>query len=121
MRDPRADNLAKILVGYSTKVEEGDTVVIDGESAAEPLLLAIYEETLKAGGQPMLNVGIDGQAAAYFKLASDAQIDWVSPIAGVDGRRRPTSASRSAPAPTPASSRPSRPSARPGARRRPAS
>ena len=71
MRDPRVENLAKILVGYSTKVKEGDTVVIDGASAAEPLLLAIYEETLKAGGQPMLNVGIDGQSASYFKLARD--------------------------------------------------
>jgi aminopeptidase len=80
VRDPRADNLAKILVGYSTKVQEGDMVVIDGESAAEPLLLAIYEETLKAGGHPMLNVGIDGQSASYFKLAGDAQLDWVSPI-----------------------------------------
>ena len=80
MRDPRADNLAKILVGYSTKVQEGDMVVIDGESAAEPLLLAIYEETLRAGGHPMLNVGIDGQSASYFKLANDAQLDWLSPI-----------------------------------------
>ena len=80
MRDPRAENLAKILVGYSTKVGEGDTVVIDGENAAEPLLLAIYEETLKAGGNPMLNVSIDGQSASYFKYAGDAQIDWVSPL-----------------------------------------
>jgi aminopeptidase len=80
LRDPRVENLAKILVGYSTKVGEGDTVVIDGESAAEPLLLAIYEETLKAGGNPMLNVSIDGQSASYFKHAGDAQIDWVSPL-----------------------------------------
>jgi aminopeptidase len=80
LRDPRADNLAKILVGYSTKVGEGDTVVIDGESAAEPLLLAIYEETLRAGGNPILNVSIDGQAAAYFKHAGDSQLEWVSPF-----------------------------------------
>jgi aminopeptidase len=80
LRDPRVENLAKILVGYSTRVGEGDTVVIDGESAAEPLLLAIYEETLKAGGLPVLNVGIEGQTAAYYKLASDAQIEWVSPV-----------------------------------------
>jgi aminopeptidase len=80
LRDPRAANLAKILVGYSTKVQEGDVVSIDGESAAEPLILAIYEEVLKAGGHPMLNVSVDGQAASYFKLADDAQLDWVSPV-----------------------------------------
>jgi aminopeptidase len=81
LRDPRAQNLAKILVGYSTRVGEGDVVSIDGESGAEPLLLAIYEEVLKAGGNPILNVAVDGQSAAYFKHASDAQLEWVSPLA----------------------------------------
>jgi aminopeptidase len=81
LRDPRAENLARILVGYSTEVREGDVVVIDGESAAEPLLLAIYEEALKAGANPILNLAAKGQAAAYFKHAGDAQLDWVSPIA----------------------------------------
>ena len=52
MRDPRAESLAKILVGYSTKVKEGEIVAIDGDAAAEPLLLAVYEEVLKAGAQP---------------------------------------------------------------------
>jgi aminopeptidase len=81
VRDPRAENLAKILVGYSTKVSEGDVVSVDGDSAAEPLLLAIYEEVLKAGGNPILNMGVEGQSAAYFKHASDAQLEWVSPLA----------------------------------------
>ena len=81
VRDPRAESLAKILVGYSTKVKEGEVVSIDGESAAEPLLLAVYEEVLKAGAHPILNVALDGQSAAYFKHASDAQLDWISPVA----------------------------------------
>jgi aminopeptidase len=72
--------LAKILVGYSTAVKEGEVVSIDGEHAAAPLLLAVYEEVLKAGAQPLMNVSLDGQAAAYFKHASDAQLEWVSPV-----------------------------------------
>jgi aminopeptidase len=80
VRDPRVQNLARILVGYSTKVKEGETVMIDGESAAEPLLAAIYEEVLKAGAHPILNVALEGQAATFFSLAGDAQLDWVSPI-----------------------------------------
>ena len=80
MRDARAENLAKILVGYSTKVKEGDVVAIDGEVSAAPLLLAVYEEVLKAGGNPILNASLDGQSAAYFRHASDAQLDWVSPV-----------------------------------------
>jgi aminopeptidase len=79
--DPKVQNLAKILVGYSTKVREGEVVSIDGESAAAPLLLAVYEEVLKAGGNPVLNVALDGQIAAYFKHASDKQLEWISPFA----------------------------------------
>jgi hypothetical protein len=32
--DPRVQNLAKILVGYSTGVKKDDVVAIDGEIAA---------------------------------------------------------------------------------------
>jgi aminopeptidase len=81
VRDPRVEGLARILVGYSTEVKEGETVSVEGSSAAEPLLLAVYEEVLKAGAHPILNVGIEGQSAAYYKHASDAQLDWVSPVA----------------------------------------
>ncbi|HEU5142416.1 MAG TPA: aminopeptidase [Solirubrobacterales bacterium] len=80
MRDPRVERLAKILVGYSTEVKEGEVVSIDGESGAEPLLLAVYEQVLQAGGRPIMNVSLDGQAVAYYKHASDAQLDWVSPV-----------------------------------------
>jgi aminopeptidase len=74
------ERLAKILVGYSTEVKEGEIVSIDGESAAAPLLLAVYEEVLKAGANPIMNVAIDGQLAAYYKYASDAQLEWISPL-----------------------------------------
>ncbi|HYP56543.1 MAG TPA: aminopeptidase [Solirubrobacterales bacterium] len=80
MRDPRVERLAKILVGYSTEVKEGEIVSIDGENGAEPLLLAVYEEVLRAGAHPVMNVALDGQAAIYYKHASDAQLDWVSPV-----------------------------------------
>jgi aminopeptidase len=75
------ESLARILVGYSTRVKEGEVVAIDGESAAEPLLLAVYEQVLKAGANPILNVALEGQSVAYFKHASDAQLRWVSPLA----------------------------------------
>src|ERR671925_1876987 len=80
MRDPRVSNLARILVGYSTEVKEGEVVSIDGESAAEPLLMAIYEEVLKAGAHPIVNMSLEGQAAAYYKHAGEKQLDWVSPV-----------------------------------------
>jgi aminopeptidase len=79
--DPRVHGLARILVGYSTEVKEGDVVSIDGESAAAPLVLAVYQEALRAGANPILNVALEGQIAAYFKHASDAQLEWISPFA----------------------------------------
>ncbi|MDX6623828.1 MAG: aminopeptidase [Solirubrobacterales bacterium] len=81
MSDSRTQSLAKILVGYSTEVKEGEVVAIDGETAAAPLLLAVYEEVLKAGAHAVMNVALDGQIAAYFKHASDKQLEWISPFA----------------------------------------
>jgi aminopeptidase len=80
MRDPRTENLAKILVGYSTQVKAGETVSIDGEMGAEPLLRAVYEEVLRAGAHPILNVSLDGLAAVYYEHASDEQLEWISPL-----------------------------------------
>jgi aminopeptidase len=80
MRDPRVDGLARILVRHSAAVGEGDLCTIEGEVAAEPLLRAIYEEVLRAGGHPIVNLALTDQAASYFKHASDEQLDWVSPV-----------------------------------------
>jgi aminopeptidase len=81
MRDPRVENLAHILVNYSTKVKEGETCVIEGSSAAEPLMAAVYERVLDAGGNPVLSMTFDGQPAVYYRRASDRQLEWVSPLA----------------------------------------
>ena len=54
--------------------------LIEGEVAAEPLLHAAYEEVLVAGGNPIVNLSMQGQAATYFKHATDEQLEWVSPV-----------------------------------------
>jgi aminopeptidase len=81
MTDPRITALAQILVHHSTRVKQGDVCTIEGESAAEPLLQATYEEVLKAGGNPIVQMGMEGQSVAYFEHASDAQLEWISPVA----------------------------------------
>src|ERR687890_1373566 len=79
MRDPRVEALAQILVRYSTKVKKGDVCSIASSSAAEPLVQAIYEEILRAGGLPIVQVQTSGAQAALYELASDEQLDWVPP------------------------------------------
>jgi aminopeptidase len=80
MRDPRIANLARILVGYSVDVKDGESCLIEGQSAAEPLVAAVYEEVLRAGGNPVVAMSFQGQPATYFSLASDSQLEWVSPV-----------------------------------------
>lgn len=80
MRDPRVEALASILVRYSTRVGKGDTCVIEGPGAAEPLIAAVYEEVLRAGGLPIVSMSFEGQPATYFKLAGDDQLEWISPL-----------------------------------------
>ncbi len=86
MNDPRVLNLAKILVRYSTSVGEGDTCLIEGPTAAEPLIAAVYDEVLKAGGQPVLAMAFDSQPESFYRHATDAQLEWISPVSRM-GRR----------------------------------
>jgi aminopeptidase len=79
VRDQRADALAQILVRYSTKVKKGDVCVIQGTTTAEPLVQAVYEEVLSAGGLPILQMSPEEASAAFFRLASDEQLDWIPP------------------------------------------
>jgi aminopeptidase len=77
MNDPRVNKLAEVLVNYSTEIQKGDRVLIQGQAAAEPLLKAIYIEILKAGGHPFLMVGLPGLATIPYKYASDEQLQYI--------------------------------------------
>src|SRR4051812_13931477 len=79
MKDPRAEALAQILVRYSTRVGEGDVCFIQSTTPAEPLVQAVYEEVLRAGGLPIILLSTEGAQSAFFDLASDSQLDWIPP------------------------------------------
>ena len=81
MRDQRLDRLARVLVEYSTGVKPGQLVRISGEVVGLPLLEAIYEAVLKAGAHPYLKVGSDTATEIFFQHATEAQLQYVSPLA----------------------------------------
>jgi aminopeptidase len=81
VRDQRAEALARVLVRYSAGVQPGDVCIVQGETAAEPLALAVYEEVLRAGGRPIVELVMEGQAPAFFALASEEQLEWIPPTA----------------------------------------
>ena len=77
MADPRVEKLARVLVEYSVAVRQGDRVLIEGSSAAGPLLKAVYVRTLQAGGHPLMNVSLSGTEEMLFRHASDVQLQHV--------------------------------------------
>ncbi|MFG0314789.1 MAG: aminopeptidase, partial [Phycisphaerales bacterium] len=80
MRDQRLDKLADILVRYSTRVKKGDLVEIGADPVAMPLVEAVYEAVLKAGGHPFWKLKSSSLADILYEHASDEQLDYLSPI-----------------------------------------
>jgi aminopeptidase len=77
MRDSRVDALAQILVRYSAKVQPGDTCAIRATTNAEPLVQAIYEEILRAGGHAMFALTPVEALPSFYELANDDQLEYV--------------------------------------------
>ena len=80
MSDPRITKLAKIMVHYSLALEPGQKVTIRTHPLAEELTLAVYEEAVRAGAHVFIQNEVPGVNEIFFKHASDAQLDYVSPI-----------------------------------------
>jgi aminopeptidase len=73
--DLRTRDLAKLIVDYSLRVKSGENVVISGGTEAEDFIAALYKELILRGAHPVLNVGIKGVSAFFFKHAKRHQIE----------------------------------------------
>ena len=80
MLDPRIEAWARTLVTYSTRVQPGDVVSIEGDVAARPLLAALYRETLRAGGLPTVIPRLGELSVELLNHGSDGQLAWLSPV-----------------------------------------
>jgi aminopeptidase len=81
MRDPRLDKLASVLVNYSVGVKPGQLVRLSGDVVGLPLLEALHEQVLGAGGHPLLRLSYTAMSEATFALASDEQLRYLPPTA----------------------------------------
>ncbi len=82
MSDVRVQKYAKILVEHSTHVVPGDRILIEGTTAAEPLIRELFIQILEKGGIPHPLVAIPGmmpfsQDELYLTYARDSQLDFV--------------------------------------------
>ncbi|ADR35790.1 peptidase M29 aminopeptidase II [Oceanithermus profundus DSM 14977] len=101
--------LARLILDYSRPVEAGETLLIQAEMEAWPLLRELHREALARGAYPLLRMAYPGEDAEFLEragawlervpeaeralvAASDAFVRVLSPsdpfaAAGVDGER----------------------------------
>ncbi len=80
MSDPRITKLAKILIHYALELKPGQMLQIRTHPLADELTLAAYEEAIKAGANVFIQNAVPGTDEIFYKYASEAQLDFVSPI-----------------------------------------
>jgi aminopeptidase len=76
-----AAKLATVITDYSTKVSDGDFVVIIGNMESIPLVEALFEAVMKRGGHPSVTLRASGISELFYTLAADDQLDFLDPIA----------------------------------------
>lgn len=81
MRDQRLDKLADVIVRYSTRIKPGDLVSIVSEPDAMPLIEAVYERVIAAGGHPYWWPRSESLDYIRLSKASDEQLKYVNPVA----------------------------------------
>ena len=79
LADSSHQRLADVLVGYSTRVAQGELVLIEAPDIAAPLARELYRSVLRAGAHPLVRVRLDGLSEQLLFHASDAQLDHVNP------------------------------------------
>ncbi len=79
MSDPRIHKLARVLVEYGCEVQPKDRVVIRAGTAAAPLIEAVYEQVLKAGGYPDVMLSTPNMDEIFLKTANADQLTYISP------------------------------------------
>ena len=82
MADIRVSKYASILLDHSVRVKPGDRILLEGTTAAKPLLRELYIQMLEKGGHPHLMMALPGtmpfsQDEMYLTYANDSQLDFV--------------------------------------------
>ena len=80
MQDPRIHKLARVITEYAAPIQPGQMVRISGEPGATPLIEALYERVLLAGGHPMVRCAPESLQELFFLHASDEQLKYVNPL-----------------------------------------
>jgi aminopeptidase len=80
MRDPRIENLAELIAGYSLELREGQIYRIDGEDVSIPLAVALYRAAVRRGAHPYTRIVPSGLEELALELASDEQLAYIPEV-----------------------------------------
>ena len=69
--------LARVLLAHSLKIKPKEKVLISVAELGLPLGKAVYQETLKLGAYPLLDVNVNGMEYPYYQLANQWQLSYV--------------------------------------------
>jgi aminopeptidase len=85
--DARIQKLAKTLIHYSIGLKKGQLLKIQGEAVAMPLIKAVFEEAVRTGAHPYVQVRVPDNEETLLKMGSDAQLEYISPVTKVEANK----------------------------------
>ena len=78
--DSRLNKYAEVLVDYSTRIKEGEQVLLRGGVLGAPLLNAVHKRILEKGATAFVMPFLEHEKEIYFNSASDKAIQTVNPV-----------------------------------------
>ena len=74
MKDPRVAKLADVLVGYSTRVQPGEKVLVETYDIPDDVVTALVTRIAEAGGLPFVTVKRNSVLRALYNNATEEQM-----------------------------------------------
>jgi aminopeptidase len=71
------EKLADVLVAYSTAIQPGDLVRIEGNPPTSPLIRELYRASIRAGAHPAVALTVDEAVEELLENGSEEQLEWV--------------------------------------------
>jgi aminopeptidase len=80
MNDPRIDDLARLLVGHSTKLKTGENVLIDLFDVPDEMGIALMRAVRAVGARPFVQVHHSRLAREFQRTAEDSSLKTIASI-----------------------------------------
>ncbi|UCC94213.1 MAG: aminopeptidase, partial [Thermoplasmata archaeon] len=80
MMDPRYEKLADVLIGYSTKLQPGEKILIETFDIPEEMVVALVRRASEAGGIPLIDAKHNVSLRALYSNATEEQMKLIGDI-----------------------------------------